>query len=138
MAEITLQLRHGWRRSLVTLILFTEQPGFLCCELIQLPWLRWVCHTAYFYFLTIRALEGCLASFHFQSSDESHRHCQGSGAGDLWGPTLYHVSGHWRVSSNQKEPTVSRGFHFADEGHVTTECDIDLPVTHLQGRACSH
>lgn len=100
LAEITLQLRHGWRRSLITLILFTGQPGFLCCELIQLPWLRWVCHTAYFYFLTIWALEGCLASFHFHNSDESHRSFQGSGAGDLWGPTLDHVSGYWRVSSH--------------------------------------
>lgn len=23
----------GWRQSLITLILFTGQPGFLCCEL---------------------------------------------------------------------------------------------------------
>lgn len=84
------------------------------------------------------ALEGCLASFHFHNSDESHRSFQGTRGGDLWGPSLYHwkATGGW-VSSG-KSPLFLEAFSFAEEEDVVTECGIDLPVPHFQVRAYSH
>jgi hypothetical protein len=55
---------------------------------------------AYFCFRTILALEGCLASCQFHNSDESHRSFQGARKSDLWGPSLHHVNGYWRVVSS--------------------------------------
>lgn len=74
---------------------------------------------AYFCFQTILALERCLASFHFQNADESHRSFQGASAGNLWGPVLHRVNGCWRVGSIRAPPHRSGLFALWKKGTLS-------------------
>lgn len=77
----------GWRQSLIKLISFTGQPGFLCCELsaysaaltlVGLPAPRIFVSKLFWPWMDVW-LQFTL------KTDESHRSFQGARIGDLWG-----------------------------------------------------